>query len=84
MTSKASRNEGIVSKVIMYAFNYDHKFIAKAFADDENLANHFQAKFSSFYSRFGNGEQAFLYLYTAMTSDNRATLVEWIDTNFKG
>lgn len=73
----------LTSKVITYAFNYKHNFILEAFAGS-TLANHFQSKFSDYYNRFGNGEQAFIHLWMNMTDDHRLTLANYINETFKG
>ena len=69
-------NFNAVDKVIMYSFNYEHKFIENIF--DEHLAKHFRTKFSNYCTRFGNSQTAFMYLYTSLSSDNRQTLINYI------
>jgi len=72
----------LTRKVILYSFNYEPQFIAKAFADEPRLAEHFQCKFSAYYNRFGNGEQAFLWLWTSMSHNHQDTLASFIDRTF--
>ena len=74
MTNKTNFNA--VDKVIMYSFNYEHKFIENIFND--NLAKHLRAKFSDYCNRFGNSQTAFMYLYTALGNDNKQTLINYI------
>jgi hypothetical protein len=69
-------NFNAVDKVIMYSFNYEHKFIENIF--DEYLAQHLRNKFSNYCTRFGNSQTAFMYLYTALSSDNKQTLINYI------
>jgi len=73
----------LTQKVILYAFNYEHEFVLKAFAHT-GLADHFQSKFSGYYDKYGNGETAFIHLWQAMTPDHRLTLANYIDNTFKG
>lgn len=65
-----------VDKVIMYSFNYDYKFIENTF--DEYLAKHLRSKFNNYCTRFGNSQTAFMYLYTALSSDNKQMLINYI------
>ena len=71
-------NSKAIDKVIMYSFNYEYNFITKAFKNDSNLANHLQAKFTNYYNKFGNGETAFLWLYTSLSGNNKQILVNYI------
>ena len=64
------------NKVITYAFNYEHNFLLKAFKG--HLAEHLQNKFNNYYLRFGNGETAFIWLYMALSNDNKETLEQFI------
>ena len=69
-------NFNAVDKVIMYSFNYEYKFIENIF--DEYLAQHLRSKFNNYCTRFGNSQAAFMYLYTALSSDNKKTLINYI------
>jgi len=69
-------NFNAVDKVIMYSFNYEHKFIENIFND--NLAKHLRGKFSANCKRFGNSQTAFMYLYTSLGNDNKQTLINYI------
>ncbi len=80
---KADSGFELVRKVSYFAYNYSYHFLLKAFAHNPNIANHFQSKFSHFYNQAGNGEHAFIRLFTVMNAGYQKTLVDWIDTNFK-
>ena len=69
-------NFNAIDKVIMYSFNYEHKFIENIFND--SLAKHLRAKFSSYCNRFGNSQAAFMSLYTALDNDNKQILINYI------
>ncbi len=75
-----NENLEITNKVIMYAFNYEQNFCKKAF--NGSLGEHLQNKFSNYYSRFGNGEQSFLWLFTSLSNENKKTLIDFINKTF--
>lgn len=77
-------NTDLTNKIILYAFNYERDFLLKAFRGHGSIAQHFQSKFNGYYERFGNGERAFLYLWTDMSNDWRVILAGYINDNFKG
>lgn len=64
------------NKVITYAFNYEHNFLLKAFKG--SLGQHLQNKFNTYYKKFNNGETAFIWLYMALSNDNKETLEQFI------
>ena len=45
---------------------------------NEYLAKHLRSKFNNYCTRFGNSHTAFMYLYTALSSDNKKTLINYI------
>ena len=69
-------NFNAVDKVIMYSFNYEHKFIENIF--DGYIAQHLRNKFSNYCNRFGNSQTAFMYLYTSLDNYNKETLINYI------
>ena len=76
---KTSTDFYAVDKVIMYSFNYEYNFIENAF--NGHLAEHLRNKFSNYCKRLGNSQNAFMYLYTDLSSDNREILIDYILTN---
>lgn len=66
------------NKVITYAFNYKYNFLLEAFKG--SLGEHLQNKFNNYYQRFGNGETAFIWLYTSLSNDNKEKLENYILT----
>ena len=76
-------NTKAVNKVILFGYNYTHNFIAHVWADDSNLAKHFQSKFSMYYEIHGSNG-VFNAFYCNLSGVNQDRLVEWILTNYKG
>ena len=73
---KQLTNLEVVNKVIMYSFNFEHKFIYLMF--DDNLANHFNSKWNMYNEIHKDSQRAFMSLYTAMSDNNRKTLINYI------
>jgi hypothetical protein len=72
-----------MEKIMLYAYNYDSKFIQKAFADNPRIRDHFQSKFDMIWTDV-TATQAFVHLYLEMSKNYRDQLAKWIDENFKG
>ena len=80
--TKEENNFEVVNKVIMYSFNYEHKFLENIYSS--SMAKHLRSKFSNLCIRFSNSQTAFMYLYTELDYENRKLLINYILTNYKG
>ena len=66
----------VVNKVIMYSFNSEYKFLNLVF--DSHLAKHFESKWYAYNKQYNDSQRAFMQLYTAMSDNNRKTLINYI------
>ena len=76
------KNSEIITKFMLFGYNYPNNFIAKVWEDNPNMANHLQGKFSSCYDRFGT--MAYFRWYMELDNENREKLTNWIELNYKG
>lgn len=72
-----------INKYVYFAYNYPPNFIAQVWADDANLGQHLQGKFSMYYDKYG-AEGVMNTFYVNLDSGNQKKLEDWIITNFKG
>ena len=71
----ANEKQVDITKVIMYGYNYEHKFIYNVW--DGNIADHLQSKFNNYYEKHG-ATAVFFIFYTELSQDNRTKLVRYI------
>jgi len=72
-----------INKFVMFGFNFPPDFIKAVWADNENLANHLQGKFSSIYDRDGAKAAVFVF-YTELDSGNKRKFEDWVTQNYNG
>lgn len=72
-------------RLIYFGFNYPHNFIQKAFEGKvaQHIINHLQDKFGGMYETYG-ARAVFGMFFVNLDNENQATLIDWIDNNYKG
>ena len=78
----ATTKRNTVENFLYFAYNYPHNFIAKVWADDNRLKEHFEVKFSGYYEKLGS-RSAVVELFFSLDHENRARLLDWVDNNYK-
>jgi hypothetical protein len=72
-----------INKFVMFGFNFPPNFISEVWADNQNIANHLQEKFSSIYDRNGAKAAVFVF-YTELDTENKRKFEDWVTQNYKG
>ena len=72
-----------INKYVYFAYNYPPNFIAQAWADNTNMGQHLQEKFSGYYTKYG-AEGVMNRFYVELSTDNQKILEDWILANYKG
>lgn len=65
-----------VDKVILYSYNFHHRFIENIF--DTRISEHLRSKFNFFCKEFNCSQRGFMYLYVQMDNENRKKLINYI------
>lgn len=70
-----------MNRLMYFMANWQPNFIKKCWADDPNLADHFEKKFNYYYDYY-KAEGCFLIFYLNLSGGNQVKLLNWILENY--
>ena len=72
-----------IHNYVYFAYNFPSDFIKKAWAEEPNMVQHLENKFSGFYKQYG-AKGVMNTFYTELDSENQKILEDWIMANYHG
>lgn len=81
MTENAKISITAMNRLLYFQANWDDGFIKECWADNPDLAEHFQNKFNGYYDYY-KAEGCFLVFYLSLSKPNQVKLLNWILENY--